>query len=432
MQKSTVIVALAAVWGGAGGAAEVTALREEIRKAAGREAASLGELYRHLHRNPELSTQEQATSARIAEELRKAGYAVTEGIGGYGVAGLLRNGEGPTVLIRTDLDALPVEEKTGRPYASQKQGVMHACGHDMHMTAFTGTARVLSALKDRWGGTVLMVGQPAEETVGGAARMLAAGLYEKFPRPDYCLALHVDAALESGKVGYREGFMFANVDAVDITVRGVGGHGAWPHKTKDPVVMAAELIVALQTIVSREMKPTDPAVVTVGSIHGGTRRNIIPDEVQLQLTIRTYSDEAREKILAAISRIARGVAATAGVPAGREPIVRVREDERSPATYNDPALVRRTVAALRSMLGDKQVVEREPEMGAEDFGLFGKVQPPIPTFMFRLGTIDAQRWSSGQALPGLHSSEFWPEVDTTIRTGVEAMSAAALGLLGNR
>ncbi len=415
--------AAAALYGG-----DVAAARDEIRAAASREAASLRELYLHLHRHPELSGQEKATSARIAEELAKAGFQVTTGIGGYGLAGLLRNGDGPTVLVRTDLDALPVEEKTGRPYASQNPGAMHACGHDIHMTSFVGTARVLAALKGRWKGTVLMVGQPAEETVNGAAKMLADGLYQKFPRPDYCLALHADPALEAGKVGYREGFILAAVDAVDITVRGVGGHGAYPYKTKDPVVMAAELIVALQTIVSREMKATEPAVVTVGQIHGGTKRNIIPDQVELQLTIRTYSEETRERVLAAIRRIARGVAATAGVPEDRAPAVRVREDERSGATYNDPELVRRTVPAIRAVLGAQQVVEREPEMGAEDFGLFGNVQPPIPTFMFRLGTIDQARWSAGRTLPGLHSSEFWPDVDMTIRTGVEAMTAAVMGL----
>lgn len=398
------------------------------------EVASLAELYQHLHRHPELSGQEKATAARIAEELGKAGYQVTTGVGGHGVVGMLRNEAGPTVLIRTDLDALPVEERTGLPYASQNRGVMHACGHDMHMTALVGTARALSGMKERWKGTVLMVGQPAEETVGGAARMLAAGLYQKFPRPDYCLALHVDAALESGKVGFREGFMMANVDAVDITIRGLGGHGAYPHRTKDPVVLAAQVVMALQTIVSREMKPIDPAVVTVGQIHGGTRRNIIPDQVDLQLTVRTYSEEARRQVLAAIERITKGVVSAAGLPPERAPLVKVRDDERSPATYNDPALVRRTVAAIRSAVGPDRVVEREPEMGAEDFGLFGKVEPPIPVFMFRLGTIDARRWAEAQkpgaaGLPSLHSSQFWPEVEPTIRTGVEAMTAAALGLL---
>ena len=406
---------------GQGAAADPVALltRQEL--------PSLVDLYKHLHRNPELSGQEKDTSARIAGELSAAGYQVTSGIGGHGVVGLMRNGEGPVLLVRTDLDALPVEEQTGLPYASRTRGVMHACGHDMHMTCFLGAARALARLKDRWRGTLLMVGQPAEETVGGAARMLADGLYNRFPRPNYCLALHVDANLQSGKVGYREGFILANVDAVDITIRGLGGHGAYPHRTRDPVPLAAQLILALQTIVSREVRPGDPAVVTVGSLHGGTRRNIIPDQVDLQLTVRSYSDETRKQVLEAIERITRGVVSAAGLPPGREPIVRVRPEEASPATYNDPALTRRAVAAIRQALGPGAVVEREPEMGAEDFGLFGKVDPAIPVFMFRLGAIDAGRW--GSALPSLHSSQFWPAPEETILTGVQAMTAAALSLL---
>ena len=423
-----------------GGAADPAALRDSIRRLAEQDTAYLRDLYLHLHRNPELSQQEKATAARIAQELTTAGYTVSTGIGGYGVAGVLRNGEGPTVLIRTDLDALPVEEATGVPYASRVRmrdaagrevGVMHACGHDMHMTAFIGAARALAKLKDRWHGTVLMAGQPAEETVGGAAQMIADGLYKRFPRPDYCLALHVDANLESGRVGYGEGFILANVDAVDITVRGAGGHGAYPHKTKDPVVLAAQLVLALQTIVSRENRPIDPAVVTVGSIHGGAKRNVIPDQVDLQLTVRTYSEDARQRALAAIERIAKGVAQAAGAPA---PVVKLREDEHSPATYNNPELTRRAVASMRAVLGAERVVEREPEMGSEDFGLFGKVTPEIPVFMFHLGTIDARRWveaqkPGGTPLPSLHSSLFWPEPEPVIQTGVQAMAAAAAGLL---
>lgn len=412
-------------------------LAVDVATIARQELGSLADLYRQLHRRPELSGQEKATAARMAAELRKAGFQVTEGFGGHGVVGLLRNGAGPTVLIRTDLDALPVEEKTGLPYASENPGVMHACGHDLHMTALVGAARVLSQLKDHWKGTLLLVGQPAEETVGGAAGMLAAGLYQKFPRPDYCLALHVDAALEAGKIGYREGFMMASVDAVDITIRGLGGHGAYPHRTKDPVVLAAQVVLALQTIVSREVKPIEPAVVTVGKIQGGTRRNIIPDEVRLELTVRTYSEETRSQVLVAIERITKGIVSAAGLPPERAPLVRVRDDEHSPATYNDPALVRRTITAIRVALGADRVVEREPEMGAEDFGLFGKVEPPIPSFMFRVGTVDAQRWAEARkpgshGLPSLHSSQFWPEPEPAISTGVQAMVAAALELLNSK
>ncbi len=425
-------------------AADVAPLRGAITELAEKDVAYLAGLYRHLHSNPELSEQERATADRLAKELTAAGYAVTTSIAGHGIAGVLRNGQGPTVLIRTDLDALPVEEATGLPYASRARAkdlagrevpVMHACGHDVHMTSFIGAARALAKLKDRWRGTVLMVGQPAEETIGGAKHMLQAGLYERLGRPDFCLALHVAGDQRAGTVGYREGFMLASVDSVDITIRGVGGHGAYPHKTKDPIVIAAQVILALQTIVSREVRPIDSAVVTVGSIRGGTKRNVISDQVDLELTIRTYRDETRRVVLEAIDRITKGVARAAGVPAGREPIVKVREDERGPATYNTPELTRRAVEAMRAVLGAERLVEVEPEMGAEDFGDFGRVTPVIPTFMFRLGTIDARRWAEaqkpgGDPLPSLHSALFWPEPELTLKTGVEAMTAAVVGLLG--
>ncbi len=440
--KKVILVITAWAWVRAG-AADVAGLRPSIRDAAEKDVLYLMELYRHLHSNPELSEQEKTTAARVAKELTAAGYTVTTDIAGHGLIGVLRNGEGPTVLIRTDLDALPVEEATGLPYASKVRmrdatgrevGVMHACGHDVHMTSFVGAARALARLKDRWRGTVLLAGQPAEETIGGAKRMVAAGIYQKFGRPEYCLALHVAADLDAGRVGYREGFMLAAVDSVDITIRGVGGHGAYPHKTKDPVVIAAQVVLALQTIVSREVRPIEPAVVTVGSIHGGTKRNVIGDQVDLQLTVRTYKEETRRVVLAAIERITKGIARAAGIPPEREPIVKVRDDERGPATYNNPELTRKAVAAMREVLGAGRLAEVEPEMGAEDFGDFGRVKPEIPTFMFRLGTIDARRWAESQKpgaapLPSLHSSKFWPEPGLTLRTGVEAMTAAALALL---
>jgi amidohydrolase len=321
------------------------------------ESASLDALYKHLHANPELSSREMQTAARIASELKAAGFEVTEGVGGTGVVGMMRNGAGKTVMVRTDLDGLPVIEKTGLPYASQvrvkdaqgpEAGVMHACGHDLHMTAFVGTARALAKLKAQWRGTLVMVAQPAEELGAGARAMLADGLFTRFPRPDYALALHTDAALESGRIGYREGFAMANVDSVDVTIRGVGGHGAYPHATKDPVVIAAQFIMALQTIVSREVRPIDSAVVTVGSIHGGSKHNVISDQVDLQLTVRSYSEEVREQILTSIRRIAQGVARMAGVPADREPVVKLRDGENTPSTYNDPALVRRLLPVWRT------------------------------------------------------------------------------------
>jgi len=307
------------------------------------ELDSLVTTYKALHANPELSGHEEKTAAMLAKELRALGYEVTEGIGkysgpawrGYGIVALMRNGEGPTLLVRADMDALPVEEKTGLPYAShvrtkndagQEVGVMHACGHDIHVTTLIGTARLLAQLKEQWRGTLLLVGQPAEEAIGGARAMLNDGLYTRFPKPNYAIALHV-TSFEAGKIGYVPGYALASVDSVDITVRGVGGHGSRPEATKDPIVIAAQLVLALQTIVSRERSPFEPAVVTVGSIHGGSKHNIIPDDVHLQLTVRTYKKEVRDQIIASIQRISRGVAITAGVPEDRMPLVQVSEPE---------------------------------------------------------------------------------------------------------
>ena len=297
-----------------------------------RELPDLLRLNEHLHANPELSLKEERTSARIAQELSRLGFAVTEHVGGYGVVGVLHNGPGPTVLVRTDMDALPVAEATGVPYAStaratdnqgREVGVMHACGHDAHMTVFTGTARVLAAERERWHGTLVLIGQPAEELGLGAKAMLDDGLFTRFPRPDFGLALHVTPALAVGSVGLAEGYAFANVDSLDVTIRGVGGHGASPHMTHYPIVVAAQFVTALQTIVSRRMNPVEPAVVTVGSIHGGATYNVIPDEVRLQLTVRSYTSEVRRQIMAEIERIARGVADAAGIPADRMPTVRI-------------------------------------------------------------------------------------------------------------
>ena len=416
--------------------------RGALDAAVNAETASLEALYKHLHRTPELSYHEKETAARIARELAAAGFQVTAGVGGTGVTGVMKNGPGPTVLVRTDLDGLPVEEKTGLDYASKARtrddagkevAVMHACGHDMHMTAFIGVARALGKLKDYWSGTAVLIGQPAEERGGGALAMINDGLYTRFPRPDYALAFHVDAALEAGRIGYREGFGMANVDSVDVTIRGLGGHGAYPHATKDPVVIAAQVILALQTIVSREVRPIDAAVVTVGSIHGGTKHNIIPDEVQLQLTLRSYSDENREQILTAVRRIVTGIARAAGVPSDREPIIKLANDEYTPATYNDPALVQRLVGVWKPLLGESNVVARDPEMGGEDFSRYGRVEPKIPIMLVRLGVVDDARMaaskSPGTGLPSLHSPLFWPALHPTIENGVKAMTAAVIELL---
>ena len=406
-----------------------------------RELPDLLRLYEHLHANPELSRKEERTSARIAQELSRLGFAVTEHVGGYGVVGVLHNGPGPTVLVRTDMDALPVAEATGVPYAStaratdnqgREVGVMHACGHDAHMTVFTGTARVLAAERERWHGTLVLIGQPAEELGLGAKAMLDDGLFTRFPRPDFGLALHVTPALAVGSVGLAEGYAFANVDSLDVTIRGVGGHGASPHMTHDPIVVAAQFVTALQTIVSRRMNPVEPAVVTVGSIHGGATYNVIPDEVRLQLTVRSYTSEVRRQIMAEIERIARGVADAAGIPADRMPTVRIAEGF-TPAVYNEPGLAKRLMGVFRRELGEGHVAALKPEMVGEDFAQYGLVEPRIPICMFRLGTSDPKLLEeserTGVPVPALHSSRYAPVPGPTITTGITAMTAAVIDLL---
>ncbi|HKP05488.1 MAG TPA: amidohydrolase [Chthoniobacterales bacterium] len=414
------------------------------------ELPSLLTIYKDLHTHPELSTHEERSAAIVAKELKAAGYEVTERVGKYdkpgltcfGVVGIMKNGDGPTVAIRTDLDALPVKEETGVPYAStvttkndagQEVGVMHACGHDIHMSTFIGTARALAKLKDKWKGTLVMIGQPAEETVGGARALLKDGLYTRWPKPAYVLGLHDDAEIATGQIGVTEGYCYANVDSVDVTVRGVGGHGAYPHKTKDPVVLAAEMITAWQTIASRENNPIDPIVITVGSIHGGTKHNIISNEVKMQLTVRTYKQEVRDRVLAAIERIAKGVAATAGIPADLAPIVSVEKDQYTPATYNNPELTKRVSAVMKAALGPDSIVAKDPTMGGEDFSEYSLPDHSIPAFMFNVGAVDpakaAESKKSGTPLPSLHSSKFAPVPEPTIKTGLIGMVSAVLDLM---
>jgi amidohydrolase len=423
--------------------------QSDLDQRINREADSLLATYKHLHENPELSMQEKETSALVSGQLKKLGYEVTDHFGqysdsgliAYGVVGGLRNGPGPTVYVRTDMDALPIVENTGLPYASHVKvkradgtevGVMHACGHDLHMTVFLGTASLLAQLKDRWSGTVVLIGQPAEETVGGAEAMLRAGLYTRFPKPDYVLALHDTSAVPAGKVSWHAGPLLAGADSVDITVRGYGGHGAAPQATKDPIVIASEIVVMLQTIVSREMDPQLPTVVTVGSFHAGTKHNIIPDDAHLQLTVRTMNPEQREKVLAAITRITNGIAAAAGVPAERAPIIEVAKDH-VPATINNPELTHRVAAALERALGKDNVVPGEPVMASEDFSFFALEDPKPPICMFWLGAADPVKlkdaMEKGTRLPGPHSSEFAPLPDPAIRTGVKAMTSAVMDLL---
>lgn len=410
-----------------------------ITKKLDAELSDLESLYKHLHSHPELSLQERQTAARMAKELSALGFEVTSGVGGTGVVGLLKNGPGPTVLVRTDLDALPVTEQTKRPYAStvkvrdkagNEVGVMHACGHDMHMTCWVGTARVLASVKDAWKGTLMFIGQPAEEIGSGARMMLDDGLFKRFPKPDFALALHCDSRLQAGKIAFTEGLALANVDSVDILVRGRGGHGSAPHTTVDPIVVASRIVLDLQTIVSRETNPLDPCVVTVGSIHGGTKHNIIPNECKLQITVRTTKDDVRKHTLEAIERIAKAAAAAARAP---EPEVRVDPNEFTPSLANDRALTRRTVGMFRQVLGDEKVEERPPVMGGEDFSRYGRAGVPI--FMYWLGTIPEDRWAAAHRegatpLPSLHSDLFWPEPQPSIRTGVLSMSHAVLNLVG--
>jgi len=421
-----------------------------VEKTAVSELPSLLAIYKDIHSHPELSTREEKTSALVAKELRAVGCEVTENFGKYdnpnlkcyGVVGIMKNGTGPTVLVRTDLDALPVEEDTGLPYASKvttkdengrEVHVMHACGHDAHMSAFIGTARALQRLKDQWSGTIMFIGQPAEEAVGGARAMLKAGLYNRFGKPDFALGFHDKADLQTGHIAVTPGYTYANVDSVDVTVRGIGGHGAYPHRTKDPVVLAAEMINAWQTIASRENNPLDPIVVTVGSIHGGTKHNIIPDEVKMQLTVRTYKSEVRDRVLKAIDDIAKGIASAGAVPADRAPIVTVLKDQLTPATYNNPDLTKRLVAVWKNVLGADNVEIADPTMGGEDFSEYSLPDHSIPAVDFHIGAVDpekiAQFKKEGKELPSLHSSKFAPVPEPTIRVGIIGMTSAVLELM---
>lgn len=414
---------------------------DTVDQAAAREIDNLVELYKDFHRNPELSLMEERSAAKLAAELRKLDFDVTEKVGGTGVVGVLKNGEGPTILVRADMDGLPVVEQTGLPYASKVRmrdrngrevGVMHACGHDIHMTVWVGTARVLAGMKDAWNGTLVFIGQPAEEIGTGARMMLADGLFERFPKPDYCLALHADAHEEAGKIRYRIGQAMANVDTVEVIVRGKGGHGARPHTTVDPIVLSAKIIMDLQTIVAREVDPLDPAVVTVGSIHGGSKSNIIPNDVTMLLTVRTTSDEVRKQVLDAIERIVKGNAKTAGAP---EPSVKLDESEFTPVLINDRKLTEETAELFKKMLGEERVLPRRPVMGGEDFSRFGRTG--IPIMMFYLGSVDPDRVAaaqkeSGTPLPSMHSDNYYPLPEPTIKLGVRAMSMAVLRLVAKR
>jgi len=421
------------------------------------EPRALMDLYTHLHANPELSLQESETSALLAGELERLGFDVTTGlgddwveakarrdqgevrdeVGGYGVVGVLENGEGPTVLIRADMDALPVNERTGLDYASQAQdvtwsgvesGVMHACGHDVHMTNWVGTARALVAQREDWSGTLVMIAQPAEELGLGAQAMIADGLFERFPVPDYNLALHVASNMPAGQVAYASGYALANVDSVDIRVKGVGGHGAYPHTTRDPILVAAHIVTGLQSLVSRNLDPQTPGVVTVGAIEAGSKHNIISDEAHLKLTVRSFDDATRTALLEGIERIAKGKAAAFDAP---EPEI-VIENDYTPSTYNDPDLTDMAMTAIRGAIGGDNVIQVDPTMGGEDFSQYGRTGEDIPSLIFWLGAVEPETYARSQdkslPLPSLHSPFFAPEPEPTIETGVTAMTAAAMRL----
>lgn len=424
-----------------------SAIAQEVPALVDKQLPSLLATYKQLHAAPELSHHEAQTSTLLADEMRKVGYTVTEHVGkypdgsqAYGVVGILKNGAGPTLLIRTDLDALPVTEDTKLPYASkmrsknpagQDVGVMHACGHDIHITTMIGVARNMAALKSQWHGTLMLIGQPSEETIDGAKAMMADHLYERFGRPDLAIALH-DSNFAAGKVSVVSGPALASSTSIDVVMRGVGSHGAAPEAGKDPVVMAAEFVVELQTVVSRSVPPSQPAVVTVGDIHGGTKRNIIPDEVKMELTARCYSEEVRQIIIEGVKRTARGAAIAAGVPEARMPIVTVLDDESTPATINDPALSARLQKIFVAKLGAENVIEKQPIMGSEDVGILS-AERKIPTVIFWLGAYDpakvAESERTGVALPSPHSPFFAPLPEPTLRTGVTAMTDAAVALL---
>ena len=433
----------------AGGTAPGQSLSERIEQ----EMPSILDIYKSIHAAPELSHYEEKTAALVAKALKAkaVGCEVFTGIGrftkaewkGHGVVGVLKNGDGPVVLIRAELDALPITEQTGLAYASKvqvmtdkgtKTGVMHACGHDLHLATMIGTARLLAAEKDRWRGTVIFVGQPAEETLDGVKAMLMDGLFKKVPHPHYCLALHCIGDLATGEVGITPGPALASVQVLEITVRGKGGHGSRPHEAKDPIVVAAQIILALQTIASRETSALEPVVVTVGAIQGGTKANIIPEEVRLLVSVRALDDKSRDRAVQAVERIVKGTAQAAGIPEDLAPIVRRSEDEKVSGTYNDPALSERLSAVFTRELGADKVLRIKPRMAGDDFTHFGNVDgKAIPGVLFLLGTADPVKTEecrrTGIPLVSVHNPRFAPIPGITMRTGMRTMTSAVLDLL---
>lgn len=417
-------------------------LSPEIENEINHQTLKMSLLCKELHQNPELSLQEFETSKKMAAELRNAGFDVTENFGGNNVVGVLKNGEGPVIMIRTDMDALPLEEKTGLEFASTKMAknsngdevpVMHACGHDIHMSVWAGTIHTLASLKKNWKGTLLVIAQQAEEISGGAGLAIENGLFTKFPKPDYALAFHINPELESGKIGLVGGPVFAGVKTATIKVFGKGGHGAYPEKCIDPIVIASRIVLDLQTIVSREISPLEPVVVTVGSIHGGTRPNIIPDEVNLELTLRYYSDEAIERVISSIKRISRSAAQMAGMPDNQLPLVEIEKSETPPVINNDELSSKiREIAA--KTIGDSNIIKTSPAMVGEDFGKYGKTSENIPICLIWLGStnpdlMEQLKLDGKQPFP-LHSPHLNPDYEKTIQTGIKVMVGNILGLTG--
>jgi amidohydrolase len=418
------------------------AISATLTEAVRADMPKLLELYRDLHANPELSMQEVRTPAKLAAEMRKLGFKVTEKVGKTGVVAMMENGPGPVLMIRADMDALPVAEETGLPFASKvrtttaegvETGVMHACGHDTHVSAWLGTARRMAAMKHIWSGTLMMVLQPGEETSQGARAMLDDGLFTRFAKPAYVLGFHDAAVLPAGIVGITPGYSFANVDSVDITVRGVGGHGALPATAKDPIVLASRIVTTIQTLISRENDPRDPAVVTVGSFHGGTKHNIISEEARLQLTVRNYKPEVRKALLDGIARIARGEAIAAGVPEDRMPIVHVREEQSTPSVFNTAKFSQRAQELLTAHFGAERVTNPAAVMVGEDFSRFYLTDKSIESLMLWVGATPQDKWDAvdgdTRKLPSLHSPFFVPDADAVISTATEAMTVASLDVL---
>jgi hippurate hydrolase len=414
----------------------------DLRIALAEDMPGLMELYRDLHANPELSFQEVETAKKLAARMRELGFEVTEGVGRTGVVAVIENGPGPVVMLRADMDGLPVSEQTSLPFASKargipdsgvESGIMHACGHDTHMAGWIGAAQLLAERRGEWSGTLVMIGQPAEELGEGAAAMLDDGLYTRFPKPDYVLAFHDAAQFPAGMIGYSPGYALANVDSVNIAVKGIGGHGAYPHTTKDPIVLASAIVGKLQTLVSRESDPQDPAVVTVGSFHAGAKHNVISDEAKLQLTVRSYSDESRKLLLDGIARIARGEAIAAGMPEDKMPVVEV-EDNYTPSTFNTPEFTERMATLFRARFGEDRVAQTPPVMGGEDFGRFYRADPDnVESLIFWIGGVPQETFDAAErgeaSLPSLHSPFWAPDAEKVIATGAEALAAAALHLM---